>query len=60
MYLDDTIPSRDKLFTDFLSTINWMKYRQDTINEIVNRKESRKNSTRLRDVPMICRIEEDL
>ena len=56
MHLDSTIPSREKCFDDFLSTKKWQKYRKDMVKHLVSLNNVN-NTTRLCDVPRICRIE---
>lgn len=57
MYLDLAIPSREKLFKQFLDDLNWMAYRKKMVSDIVQRK-GRQNHTRLIDVPIVCRVEQ--
>ena len=57
MYLNTWILSRQKLFKDYLATRNWRKYYKSLIDNLVSL-DDKKNSTRLSDVPRICRIKE--
>ncbi|KAI9576329.1 uncharacterized protein LOC119642566 [Glossina fuscipes] len=56
-YLDSTIPSRDTLFKDFLTTLQWQKFKADVLEEYVG-PNSPANATQTQDVPIICRIVE--
>uniref|UniRef100_A0A1B0FQL9 Cyclic nucleotide-binding domain-containing protein n=1 Tax=Glossina morsitans morsitans TaxID=37546 RepID=A0A1B0FQL9_GLOMM len=56
-YLDSTIPSRDTLFKDFLTTLQWQKFKADVLEEYVG-PGSAANATQTQDVPIICRIVE--
>lgn len=56
-YLDCTIPSRELLFKDFISTRHWQKFKKNLIENYVDPK-SISNSTHPEDVPVICRIVE--
>ncbi|XP_058982648.1 LOW QUALITY PROTEIN: uncharacterized protein LOC131804180 [Musca domestica] len=57
-YLDSTIPSRQSLFTDFVCTRQWKKFKSNTIqSNLVHASVS--NPTRIQDVPIICQIIED-
>jgi len=57
MYLDTLIPSRQKLFEDYLATMKWTDYRKSLVNSIVKEKKLNQNQTRKSDIPRICRIE---
>uniref|UniRef100_A0A1B0FQQ6 Cyclic nucleotide-binding domain-containing protein n=1 Tax=Glossina morsitans morsitans TaxID=37546 RepID=A0A1B0FQQ6_GLOMM len=56
-YLDSTIPSRQSLFTDFLSTCQWQKFKSRIIKQCID-SNSFSNPTKIQDVPIICRIVE--
>uniref|UniRef100_A0A1A9ZK49 Cyclic nucleotide-binding domain-containing protein n=1 Tax=Glossina pallidipes TaxID=7398 RepID=A0A1A9ZK49_GLOPL len=56
-YLDSTIPSRQSLFTDFLSTCQWQKFKSRIIKQCID-SSSLSNATKIQDVPIICRIVE--
>uniref|UniRef100_A0A1A9UX31 Cyclic nucleotide-binding domain-containing protein n=1 Tax=Glossina austeni TaxID=7395 RepID=A0A1A9UX31_GLOAU len=56
-YLDSTIPSRQALFTDFLSTCQWQKFKSRIIKQCID-SNSFSNPTKIQDVPIICRIVE--
>lgn len=59
MYLDSSIPSRQKIYKDFLCNNNWKKYKKDIIEEFVQQHPVF-NATTILDVPIICRVEEGL
>lgn len=59
MYLDSSIPSRQKIYKDFLSNNNWKKYKKNIIEDFV-RQHPVFNATTILDVPIICRVEEGL
>lgn len=54
-YLDTTIPSRETLFKDFLSTRKWQKFKNNLIEENLD-PNSIANPTHIQDVPIISRI----
>jgi hypothetical protein len=56
LYLDSSIPSREKLYNEFLANLEWMKYRRQLVDDFVG-KHPQTNTTRYFDVPVICRIE---
>ncbi|XP_055584708.1 uncharacterized protein LOC129737574 [Uranotaenia lowii] len=58
MYLDLAIPSRESLFQQFLDDRNWMAYRRKVIKDIIDQR-GRQNKTRLIDVPIMCRVEQN-
>lgn len=60
MYLNASIPSRRKIFGDFLSTNDWKQYRQSLTADVALLQNRTSNATKLMDVPIICRIEEGL
>lgn len=55
-YLDCTIPSRQSLFKDFITTRRWQAFKtkliQSNLETIIG------NPTKIQDVPIICRIVE--
>ncbi|XP_058443373.1 uncharacterized protein LOC131425449 [Malaya genurostris] len=57
MYLEMAIPSRERIFKQFLDDLNWLAYRKKLVTEIVQRR-GRQNHTRLIDVPIVCRVEQ--
>lgn len=59
MYLDSSIPSRQKIYKDFLSNNNWKKYKKYIIEDFVQQHPVF-NATTILDVPIICRVEEGL
>jgi hypothetical protein len=59
VYLNITIPSREKVFVDFLRAQNWKKYKKKLIDNLVPEQRN-KNATTIHDVPIICRIEDKL
>uniref|UniRef100_A0A1A9WPT1 Cyclic nucleotide-binding domain-containing protein n=1 Tax=Glossina brevipalpis TaxID=37001 RepID=A0A1A9WPT1_9MUSC len=56
-YLNSTIPSRDTLFKDFLTTLQWQKFKQSVLHEYVG-PNLLSNPTQPEDVPIISRIVE--
>ncbi|XP_037911720.1 uncharacterized protein LOC119651940 isoform X2 [Hermetia illucens] len=57
MYLETIIPSRDVLFENFKASRKWRKYKKSLINSLVEQKPS-VNTTKIEDIPIICRIVE--
>lgn len=57
MYLETIIPSRDVLFENFKASRKWRKYKKSLINSLVEQKPS-VNTTKVEDIPIICRIVE--
>lgn len=55
-YLDSTIPSREQLFKDFLTTRTWQKFKNSIISSNLTRYLG--NPTKVQDIPIICRIVE--
>ncbi|XP_023158482.1 uncharacterized protein LOC101458382 isoform X1 [Ceratitis capitata] len=55
-YLDSTIPSREQLFKDFLTTRKWQQFKTNIISSNLTRYVG--NSTKVQDIPIICRIVE--
>uniref|UniRef100_A0A0A1XPN8 Phenylalanine ammonia-lyase 1 n=1 Tax=Zeugodacus cucurbitae TaxID=28588 RepID=A0A0A1XPN8_ZEUCU len=55
-YLDSTIPSREQLFKDFLTTRTWQKFKNSIISSNFTRYLG--NPTKVQDIPIICRIVE--
>ncbi|XP_054725388.1 uncharacterized protein LOC129235526 isoform X1 [Anastrepha obliqua] len=55
-YLNSTIPSREQLFKDFLTTRTWQKFKNNVISSNLTRNLS--NPTKVQDIPIICRIVE--
>lgn len=60
MYLDSSIPSRQKIFNDFLSTNDLKQYRKSLIADLARSQNRKTIQTKLTDVPIISRIEEGL
>jgi len=56
-YIECNIPTREALYTDFLKTRKWEKFRRDYIENILNA-ESLANFTKVEDIPIISRIVE--
>jgi len=55
-YLEGSIPSRGELFSNFLKTRRWEKFKHDFIQSILN--PNSVNSTQPEDIPIMCRIVE--
>ncbi|KAH8383868.1 hypothetical protein KR009_010931, partial [Drosophila setifemur] len=55
-YLNSIIPSRDELFTHFLQSRNWKKFKTDFIRKSV--RPSPRSHAYIDDVPIICKIVE--
>ncbi|EDX01880.1 uncharacterized protein LOC6524932 isoform X1 [Drosophila yakuba] len=56
-YFECNVPSRQDLFTNFLKTRQWNKFRRDYIESLLNREE-KGNITKEEDIPIMCRIVE--
>ncbi|XP_037726788.1 uncharacterized protein LOC119557862 [Drosophila subpulchrella] len=56
-YIECNIPTREALYTDFLKTRKWEKFRRDYIENILNA-DSLANFTKVEDIPIISRIVE--
>ncbi|XP_016951796.1 uncharacterized protein LOC108025728 isoform X2 [Drosophila biarmipes] len=56
-YFECNVPSRQDLFTNFLKTRQWNKFRHDYIQSLLNR-EAKGNITKEEDIPIMCRIVE--
>ncbi|KAH8366569.1 hypothetical protein KR084_004122 [Drosophila pseudotakahashii] len=56
-YFECNVPSRHDLFTNFLKTRQWNKFRHDYIQSLLNREEQG-NITKEEDIPIMCRIVE--
>ncbi|XP_016983332.2 uncharacterized protein LOC108047600 isoform X1 [Drosophila rhopaloa] len=56
-YFECNVPSRQDLFTNFLKTRQWNKFRHDYIQGLLNR-EAKGNLTKEEDIPIMCRIVE--
>ncbi|XP_068159089.1 uncharacterized protein [Drosophila tropicalis] len=54
-YINCNIPSREALFSDFIKTRKWDKFRSDYVHSQLNQ-ESLANSTKVEDIPIISRI----
>ncbi|EDW82255.2 LOW QUALITY PROTEIN: uncharacterized protein Dwil_GK25219, partial [Drosophila willistoni] len=54
-YIDCNIPSREALFSDFIKTRKWDKFRSDYVQGQLNQ-ESLANNTKVEDIPIISRI----
>jgi len=59
IYLDLTVPSREKVFQQFMQTQKWIRYKRQVIEGLLPERRS-KNSTTIFDVPVICRAEDKL
>lgn len=59
MYLNSSIPSRKKMFDDFVCTNKWQSFKTNLIEEIY-RQHPTTNPTVISDVPIICRIDAGL
>ncbi|EDS28916.1 conserved hypothetical protein [Culex quinquefasciatus] len=59
MYLELAIPDREKLFKQYLTDLNWMVYRKRVVTEVIQRQGRHSNRTRLADVPLMCRVEQN-
>uniref|UniRef100_A0A1Q3G5G3 Putative effector domain of the cap family of transcription factors n=1 Tax=Culex tarsalis TaxID=7177 RepID=A0A1Q3G5G3_CULTA len=59
MYLELAIPDREKLFKQYLTDLNWMVYRKRVVKEVIQRQGRHSNRTRLADVPLMCRVEQN-
>lgn len=55
-YLEGSIPSREELFSNFLKTRRWEKFKHDFVQSTLN--PNSVNSTHPEDIPIICRIVE--
>lgn len=59
MWLDLSVPSRQKTFEDFLATNRWREYRREVVEDVLRQDpQPRTNTTTVLDVPLICRIME--
>ncbi|XP_052857026.1 uncharacterized protein LOC128265200 isoform X3 [Drosophila gunungcola] len=56
-YFECNVPSRQDLFTNFLKTRQWNKFRHDYIQGLLNREE-KGNITKEEDIPIMCCIVE--
>lgn len=56
MYLNSSIPNRQRIFEDFESTNNWNKYKQNII-ENIHQLRPTTNLTNILDVPIVCRVD---
>lgn len=56
-YFECNVPSRQDLFTNFLKTRQWNKFRHDYIESLLDREE-KGNITKEEDIPIMCRIVE--
>lgn len=56
-YFECNVPSRQDLFTNFLKTRQWNKFRHNYIQSLLNR-EAKGNITKEEDIPIMCRIVE--
>ncbi|XP_017064651.1 uncharacterized protein LOC108103618 [Drosophila eugracilis] len=56
-YFECNVPSRQDLFTNFLKTRQWNKFRHDYIQSLLNLEE-KGNITKEEDIPIMCRIVE--
>ncbi|XP_017062308.1 uncharacterized protein LOC108102145 isoform X2 [Drosophila ficusphila] len=56
-YFECNVPSREDLFTNFLKTRQWNKFRHDYIQSLLNLEE-KGNITKEEDIPIMCRIVE--
>ncbi|XP_023160867.1 uncharacterized protein LOC111592712 [Drosophila hydei] len=54
--LETNIPSREELFSHFLKTRRWEKFKRDYVQSTLN--ENSVNSTQPEDIPILCRIVE--
>ncbi|XP_055687322.1 uncharacterized protein LOC129792355 [Lutzomyia longipalpis] len=60
IYLNLTLPSREATFDEFLRKRRWKRFKEDRMREYVGRKSEHQVTARLRDVPVLCRIENGL
>ncbi|XP_037952850.1 uncharacterized protein LOC119683280 isoform X2 [Teleopsis dalmanni] len=57
-YLNTSIPSRENLFIDFLREKEWRKFKNEVVSRVLEDAVSG-NTTKVQDIPIICRIIED-
>jgi hypothetical protein len=59
IFLERTVPSREKVFKQYLQTQKWIRYKRQVIESLLPEHRN-KNSTTIFDVPVICRAEDKL
>lgn len=57
LFLNSSIPSQEKLFRDYLMNQKWKKYKNKTIQEILQQYRIRESETKFYNIPVICRIQ---
>lgn len=61
MWLNLSVPNRQKIYNDFIATNAWREFRREVVDDVMRRStQVRTNSTRLFDVPIISRINDGI